>query len=45
MANAPWVGTAEKIMLVLVAICVLAMLAIVAMHAGIIPGCKATRVC
>lgn len=32
-------------MVLIVVICVLAMLAVVGMHAGIVPGCKATNVC
>jgi hypothetical protein len=45
MANRPWLPAAEKIMILVTVICVLAALAVVGLHAGIIPGCKATRVC
>jgi hypothetical protein len=45
MANEPWVAAAEKIMLALVVLCLLAVLAIVGMHVGVVPGCKTTKIC
>jgi hypothetical protein len=45
MANQPWMPAAEKIMVLFVVICVVAILAVIGMHLGIVPGCTATRVC
>ncbi len=45
MADQPWVPTAEKIMIAIVVLCVLAMLVVIGMHLGIVPGCKSTHVC
>jgi len=32
-------------MILVVVVCVLAMLTVVGMHLGVIPGCKASKVC
>ncbi|MGD0084390.1 MAG: hypothetical protein ABSD78_14515 [Acidimicrobiales bacterium] len=45
MANQPWIPAAEKLMILVVVVCVLAMLTVVGMHLGVIPGCKASKVC
>jgi len=45
MANQPWMPAAEKIMVLVVVVCVVAMFAVIGMHLGVVPGCKATRVC
>ena len=45
MADRILFSAGEKVMLLVVAICVLAMLAVIAMHLGIVPGCKATGIC
>jgi hypothetical protein len=45
MANQPWIASAEKIMILVVVICLLGMITVVGMHLGVIPGCKASRVC
>jgi len=45
MANQPWIPAAERIMILVVVICVLAMIMVIGMHLGVIPWCKASRVC
>jgi hypothetical protein len=45
MANRPWIPNAERIMIFVTVLCVLAMLAVIGMHIGAVPGCKATHVC
>jgi hypothetical protein len=45
MANRPWIPGAERMMIFVVVLCVLAMLAVIGMHIGVVPGCKATNVC
>lgn len=32
-------------MVLVVVICLLAILAVIGMHLGVVPGCKATRIC
>jgi hypothetical protein len=45
MADRLWLSAGERMMILVVVICVLAILAVVGMHIGIVPGCKATRIC
>jgi hypothetical protein len=45
MADRMWLSVGERLMILVVVICVLAVLAVVGMHIGIVPGCKATRIC
>jgi hypothetical protein len=45
VADRSWLSAAEKIMVLVVVICLLAILAVIGMHLGIVPGCKTTRIC
>jgi hypothetical protein len=45
VADRPWLPAAEKIMILVVVLCVVAMLAIVGMHLGVVPGCKTMKIC
>ncbi len=45
MAWKPWIPTAEKIMIALVVLCVILIVAVVAFHLNVVPGCKASKVC
>jgi hypothetical protein len=37
--------SAEKMMILVVVVCLVAILAVIAMHLGVVPGCKATKIC
>ncbi|MGH9296623.1 MAG: hypothetical protein ACRDZP_01440 [Acidimicrobiales bacterium] len=45
MADRMSLSVGEVMMVFAVVICLLAILAVIGMHLGIVPGCKATRVC
>jgi hypothetical protein len=38
VANRPWMPAAEKIMILVVVVCVVGMLAVIGIHLGILPG-------